>query len=143
MAPVHSPSRSAEAAEVPSSAGLAAPKRIQLSRKAGWRMPPNTVKVDRTTKWGNPFTVSWVEISGKAGTTTVYRVEDVEHVFNTWYGAISASVEKFRARLEHPSMATARANLRAELAGKNLACWCKPDQPCHADVLLELASNPA
>lgn len=32
------------------------PQRIQLSRKKGWRMPPNTVKVDRSTKWGNPFT---------------------------------------------------------------------------------------
>jgi len=30
-------------------------ERIQLSRAKGWRMPPNTVKVDRTTKWGNPF----------------------------------------------------------------------------------------
>lgn len=31
------------------------PERIQLRRKKGWRMPPNTVKVDRSTKWGNPF----------------------------------------------------------------------------------------
>lgn len=33
------------------------PQRIQLSRKKGWRMPPNTLKVDRTSKWGNPFVV--------------------------------------------------------------------------------------
>ena len=33
------------------------PERIQLKRTKGWRMPPNTVKVDRSTKWGNPFTV--------------------------------------------------------------------------------------
>lgn len=31
---------------------------------------------------------------------------------------------------------------RAELVGRDLACWCPLDQPCHADVLLELA-NPA
>lgn len=31
--------------------------RVQRSRQKGWRMPPNTVKVDRTTKWGNPFSV--------------------------------------------------------------------------------------
>jgi hypothetical protein len=30
-----------------------------------------------------------------------------------------------------------------ELAGKNLACWCPLDQPCHADVLLELANGEA
>jgi hypothetical protein len=28
-----------------------------------------------------------------------------------------------------------------ELRGKNLACWCKPGEPCHADVLLELANS--
>jgi hypothetical protein len=28
----------------------------------------------------------------------------------------------------------------APLKGKNLACWCQPDQPCHCDVLLEIAN---
>jgi hypothetical protein len=31
----------------------------------------------------------------------------------------------------------------SELTGHDLACWCPPDQPgqpCHADVLLELAN---
>lgn len=32
------------------------PVRVQLSRTRGWRMPPNTVKVDRSTRWGNPWT---------------------------------------------------------------------------------------
>jgi len=36
---------------------MSAPCRIQLSRRKGWRMPPNTVKVDRTTRWGNPWTI--------------------------------------------------------------------------------------
>jgi len=31
--------------------------------------------------------------------------------------------------------------LIAPLRGKNLACWCALDQPCHADVLLELANR--
>ena len=31
------------------------PRRIQLRRSKGWRMPKNTVKVDRSTKFGNPF----------------------------------------------------------------------------------------
>lgn len=33
------------------------PERIQLSRRKGWRMPANTVKVDRTTIYGNPFRI--------------------------------------------------------------------------------------
>ena len=31
--------------------------------------------------------------------------------------------------------------IRTELAGYNLACWCKPGTPCHADVLVELANS--
>ncbi|WP_087483552.1 DUF4326 domain-containing protein [Brachybacterium massiliense] len=34
-----------------------------------------------------------------------------------------------------------RAAVRAELAGRDLMCWCPLDQPCHADVLLELANG--
>jgi hypothetical protein len=29
----------------------------------------------------------------------------------------------------------------APLRGRDLACWCPLDQPCHADVLLELANR--
>ena len=36
---------------------MSTPIRIQLSRRKGWRMPPNTVKVDRTTKWGNFYRI--------------------------------------------------------------------------------------
>lgn len=31
----------------------------------------------------------------------------------------------------------------AELKGKNLACWCAPGAPCHADVLLDIANGGA
>jgi hypothetical protein len=31
--------------------------------------------------------------------------------------------------------------LKLMLRGKNLACWCPLDKPCHADVLLELANR--
>ena len=31
--------------------------------------------------------------------------------------------------------------VRGSLAGKNLACWCKLTDPCHADVLLEIANE--
>jgi hypothetical protein len=27
-----------------------------------------------------------------------------------------------------------------ELRGRDLACWCPLDEPCHADVLLEIAN---
>lgn len=93
------------------------PERIQLSRRKGWKMPPNTVKVDRTTKWGNPFVV------GEHGTT-------------------EECVERFREHVGHPNSALGFDFKELhQLRGKNLACWCKPGEPCHADVLLELAND--
>jgi len=32
---------------------------------------------------------------------------------------------------------------RDTLGGKNLACWCPLDAPCHADVLLQIANSPS
>lgn len=32
-------------------------------------------------------------------------------------------------------------DIRSELVGRDLACWCPLDQPCHADVLIELANG--
>lgn len=31
--------------------------------------------------------------------------------------------------------------IRERLAGRDLACWCPLDQPCHADVLLSIAAG--
>jgi hypothetical protein len=92
------------------------PTRIQLSRAAGWRKPDNAVVVSRPSKWGNPFVVG------------VGGVRDRAH-----------AVELYRQALDDthgPRILAARR----ELAGKDLACWCPLDQPCHADVLLELAN---
>ena len=105
------------------------PIRVQLSRKKGWRMPPNTVKVDRTTPWGNPF------VPGKPipfGPLKGRVVEDKRHAF-VLYRSFAP-------------MATKLCDLaKKELAGKNLACWCGHDDPyedaCHAAILLEIANG--
>jgi hypothetical protein len=101
---------------------------MQLSRRKGWRMPENTVKVDRTTKWGNPF------VPGKPCAYTGGRpVQDKRHAFKLYQAVAPDNEELVKAA-------------RAELRGKNLACWC-PIEPyaadghCHADVLLELANS--
>lgn len=97
-----------------------APRRIQLSRAKGWRMPPNTVKVDRSTQWGNH---DW--IVGEDG--------DAEHCADMfWHELDKFSVfhwDEWEAFI-------------APLRGKNLACWCKLDAPCHADALLHHAAYP-
>lgn len=104
------------------------PIRVQLSRKAGWRMPPDTVKVDRSTRWGNPFVV------GKPGGAYSPMVKDRRHAWQL-YRSIAPDNE-----------ALVKA-AQAELRGKNLACWCplptEPYEPdcCHAAVLLEIANR--
>lgn len=99
------------------------PMRVQLSRLKGWRMPPNTVKVDRSTKFGNPFRV-----------TPDQTAVAVVCAFRTWITV--DGVHAGRPLQKHRMIAHLET-----LRGKNLACWCKPGAPCHADVLLEIANR--
>lgn len=105
------------------------PERIRLSRAKGWKMPPNTVKVDRSTLWGNPF------VPGKQipfGPLKGQLVADKRHAF-VLYRSFAPLNEKLVAEA------------RKQLSGKNLACWCSQDDPyedaCHAAVLLEIANS--
>ena len=103
---------------------MTTPKRIQMHRrKGGWRKDhPDAVIVDRSTKWGNRFAVGGKYLTDKGGWA---KVRDRAH-----------AVELFRNSF------TARRSDIAELRGKDLACWCPLDGPCHADVLLEIANRP-
>lgn len=91
------------------------PKRIQRKRTKGWRMPSNTVYVGRPTKWGNPYIPESPDEYQEA-------VDD----YRFWQEALIA-----RGYNQDFS----------ELRGKDLACWCPLDRPCHADVLLKLANE--
>ena len=95
------------------------PKRIQRKRTKGWKMPEGAVYVGRPTKWGNPYTVQGARAAGYYGT-------DAE------LAAMCAA--------EYRAQAIGCLPID-ELRGKDLACWCPLDQPCHADVLLELANS--
>lgn len=101
------------------------PSRVQLSRRKGWRMPLDTVKVDRSTKWGNPFIV------GKHGT----RAECVDLFEKMLAGYTCVSTGDSDKQIAYREMVLRD---RGELAGKNLACWCPIGAPCHADVLLKI-----
>lgn len=102
------------------------PKRVQLSRAKGWRMPPNTVKVDRSTRWGNPFKLHG---DGYPMSSTVAAALFNRHFEDGHTGWV------MRGQL------TTLDDVRRELRGKNLACWCSLSEPCHADVLLRLADD--
>lgn len=112
------------------------PERVQLRRVKGWRMPPNTRRVARPQKWGNPFTVENAIESGFAGDVASARRLCVD-AFRDWLTRGPQSEWWFQAG--EAKFIRMRADLH-ELRGKNLACYCPLDGPCHADVLLEAAS---
>lgn len=98
---------------------VSGPRRIVLSRKRGWRMPANTVKVCRPTLWGNPHKVE--------GETS--RV-DAAFQYKT-----DLESGKLKDKAGVPLISRVR-----ELEGKNLACWCPEGSCCHADFLLAHAN---
>ena len=95
------------------------PLRITLSRKKGWKMPPNTVKVCRPGTWGNPF--HWQDCADALG-------------------EVEAKYDAVRAYARWIAENKTLTKLIPTLRGKNLACWCKQSEPCHAAVLLRLAN---
>ena len=109
---------------------------MQLSRAKGWRLPPNTVIVARPSVWGNEFKV-WQDLDGKWHCSHTSCHWDVGSKAEGLAMAVKLHVEHMRKRIDTYGAATELLPLR----GKNLACWCKLDQPCHADVLLELANK--
>src|SRR5688500_12700936 len=108
------------------------PQRIQLRRTRGWRMPPNTVKVDRTTPWGNPHVVG---PHGSAGECVYLFI-----LLASGLVSLDSNFQRQQAYLQLLRREHARGF--PSLRGKNLACWCKPGAPCHADVLLKIANQP-
>lgn len=114
------------------------PKRIQLSRRPGWRLADhsdNAVIVDRRTKWGNPYKV--VGQGGRWYVLNTIRNVFIGHAHATKAGATRRSIYFFRDRYTNDTNAPDPRKLR----GKDVACWCDLDAPCHGDVLLELANE--
>jgi hypothetical protein len=115
------------------------PQRIQLQRSRGWRKPQDAVVVARPTRWGNPFPIAEAIERGDATTqaegraVVVARFADVlrRGPASAWWSPGIADQATWVREHVH------------ELAGRDLACWCPLDQPCHADVLLELANSPS
>ncbi|MDT0306156.1 DUF4326 domain-containing protein [Streptomyces sp. DSM 44917] len=126
---------------------MTAPRRVQRTRRAGQPgMPPGARYVGRGTRWGNPSRVVYRKDSGG------WHVEtDHGSGVGTWpdpAGARRFATEAYRAWIRQPEQADLRAAARAELAGRDLACWCPLPAPgvpdhCHAAVLLQISNSPA
>jgi hypothetical protein len=148
---------------------LTTPKRVRITRTRdadgkSWRdRHPDAVIVDRRTDFGNPFRVYRCDCCGHwdviddndvshhvdhavargdastagivldPGPAPVGKAQELE--------AIVHAVELFEQDIEWGSAAFTADQVRAELAGKDLACWCESDAVCHADVLLRIANE--
>lgn len=110
------------------------PKRIQRKRTKGWKMPENTVIVDRTSRWGNPYVIG-EPVSRSQVKKWGWNFYDLSYI------AVDAAdaVRRFTGCIAMDDCMI--AEVRKRLRGKNLACFCDPSQPCHADVLLEIANS--
>lgn len=99
------------------------PARLRLSRRKDFNLQQLSqalnglpaVNVSRPSRWGNPFAAAKMP------------------------GGAPEAVARFRQEIASDPLFRERA--RAALRDKNLACWCAPDQPCHADVLLEILTK--
>lgn len=115
------------------------PVRVQRKRTKGWRMPDNAVYVGRPSIWGNPYSL---EHEGKT-TWHLYGFGVYLSSFTSRTGmeARAEAVRRLQELMGKERAPWDEEMIRAELAGKDLACWCPLDQPCHADVLLEVANR--
>lgn len=118
---------------------MTTPVRVQRKRAKGWRMPDNAVYVGRPSIWGNPYSL---EREGKT-TWHLYGFGVYLSSFTSRTGmeARTEAVGRLQELMGKGRAPWDDERIRAELAGKNLACWCPLDQPCHADVLLEVANR--
>ena len=102
------------------------PVRIQRRRTKGWRMPPNTIYCGRPSKWANPFTVAKY---GRKGAVEMFRTALLGPVTPI---QAAAFMSVWDTRLTPEAV--------MELCGVNCACWCREGEPCHVDVLMEIAN---
>ena len=90
------------------------PHRYQRSRRKGARLPAGVVVVTRPTRWGNPHPLS------------LGRDE---------------AVRRYRDDLLAGRLAVTVEDVKRELRGRDVGCSCPLTEPCHGDVLLEVANE--
>lgn len=122
------------------------PVRLQRSRVAGFDLQLTSIEtnglpavyVGRPGKWGNPF--NWQDCPTDVGPPEWAKGAAVD-LFRDWLrGELPQGGTASGKPLPEPPT---KAQIRHALRGKNLACWCRAGEPCHADVLLRIANEEA
>ncbi len=102
--------------------------------------------VSRPSSWGNPYAPILDLATGRwriTGRTPNGLVLLGGHEMHDRTAAIAECVRIYRLMIERDAEDACDdpADYFDELRGHDLCCWCPADQPCHADVLLELANR--
>jgi hypothetical protein len=109
--------------------------------------------VTRATLFGNPFGImppvrglsrSW-QVHWTNQGAGIDRVPPADYetlMCETEHQAHEQAVRLFREWLTASEQADLLDQAQHELVGFNLACWCRLDMPCHADVWLDLVNQP-
>lgn len=113
------------------------PVRIVLSRRAGFDLQAISRAINglpaqsvaRPGPWGNPFAIDAV-----ATETGLDRADARAE-------AVARHARWLSGEIEADRPCPTDEAIRKELAGKNLACWCRAGTPCHVDNLLMLANG--
>ena len=90
-------------------------QRIQLQRTKGWRMPANTLKVDRSTIFGNPFTA---EVRSAKEAVVMFADWLADPSWHELAGAVYAPLIIKQLSERRQELLSSLQNLR----GYNLAC---------------------
>ena len=128
------------------------PMRIQRQRTFGWRKPDGVVDCTRPGPYGNPFRIErkftgdwWIYLESQG--------------FEVYCGRNKDDAQYYARHLFREQAGPKVNSIRRELRGKSLMCWCalcvhhadgRPHDvkcrvcdPCHVDVLLEIANADA
>lgn len=147
------------------------PIRIRRSREKGYRTPPGTIYTGRGSQWGNPFALGtrkglarvpaavnegrpWEyesRISAAGMDHTYFHPDEHITLCAVRYLSPAEAVACYRSAIlgdgwpvksytDRYGLPTVE-QIRDQLAGRNLSCWCAEGKPCHADWLLAVANG--
>jgi len=134
------------------------PIRIRRKRIKGWRMPEGAVSVTRPNRFGNPFyleecsgeqymrarfgrKVMTIGLSVERGQLEGVTVVEAYRAWLTGKPSVLYHYLMDEMELSRGTRKNTLKHIKRDLVGKDLACFCPLDQPCHADVLLEIANR--
>lgn len=123
-------------------------KRIQRKRTKGWKMPERCLYIGRPSKWANPFRLigdaiyvdagwrrkgfsRWVLVENTLGSNKNRVIGLYEYLWKADKPDYSPDVEYWRNNIQSLDL--------SELDQYDtICCWCREDEPCHGDVIIEM-----